>query len=325
MRLAKGDPFLRATRDAQAALLEADKGLLVRLVRSYRWCGTSAEDLLQSASVGYLKGIERFDPARGMALATYALWWARQELQEAISLDATIQMAPTTVRKYLAAVSSDGSKPSIRDRARKALRLRRLKSLDAPAPSDAGESTTTIGHAIACARPGPDEALEREAMLEFVASLVNGAFAGLSPRDRDIALRRLVDDDPPTLEALGEKHNLTRERVRQIEVRARARLLALIEQRCNEEDVAALGLTGTRRAVPRRSTYRGLTWTTAARPWRVTVYTGRISERFSAVYVGNFAADQEEQAARAYDAKARELLGDNAKLNFPGEGSASGA
>ncbi len=230
---------LRAGGAARAAFVAANQRLVVAVARRYQQRGLPLDDLVQEATVGLLRAIDLFDPARGYTFSTYAVWWIKQALRRALARQVPLAHVPDNVQMERARLARQahalhaalGHPPSPADlAAATGLPRARVDALIAPLPAPVpldqimgdGE-TTTLGDLL------PDPAADRpdaEAEAHALAAAVRAALAALDPRARAILVARHgLDGAPPrTLHEIGQQLGLTRERVHQIEVKALMRL-----------------------------------------------------------------------------------------------------
>jgi len=230
---------LRAGDVARAAFVAANGRLVVAVARRYQHRGLPLDDLVQEGTVGLLRAVDLFDPARGYKFSTYAVWWIKQALRRALLQQVPLAHVPDNVQMERARLARQahalhaalGYPPSPAElAAATGLPRARVDALVAPLPAPVpldqimgdGE-TTTLGDLL------PDPAVDRpdaEAEAHALAAAVRTALAGLTPRDRAILVARHgLDGEPPrTLQEIGRSLGLTRQAVQQAEARALARL-----------------------------------------------------------------------------------------------------
>lgn len=225
-RWAKGD------RGAGSKIIEACLPFVVSIALEYRRWGVPLEDIIQQGNLGLLKAAAKFDPARECRLATYAAYWIRAEIREYVVKSFRVVRLGTTkaerraLRAYRKTKITD---PAVlaemsglsEERVRTLLPLlsAREMSLDA-STSDSGPATERI----AGSSPNPEEeAARHEAGCQATAA-VKVAVETLDARERMIVRERFMKEEPPTLQELGTRLGVSKERVRQLEERARIKL-----------------------------------------------------------------------------------------------------
>ncbi|MCQ8240763.1 RNA polymerase sigma factor RpoH [Rhizosaccharibacter radicis] len=232
------------TSDSAAAhkLVTSHLRLVAKIAMGYRGYGLPISELISEGNVGMMQAVKRFDPDRGFRLATYAMWWIRAAIQEYILHSwSLVKMGTTAAQKKLffnlrrlkgqmQAFEDGDLKPEQVDHIATTLGVaeqdvvsmnRRLAapdhSLNAPVRADSeGEWQDWL----------VDDAESQEQVLaeseEFSGrkALLGQALGTLNDRERHILTERRLKEDPTTLEDLSQQYNISRERVRQIEVRA---------------------------------------------------------------------------------------------------------
>ena len=236
-------------RDPEAARLLALSNLrfVVKIAFEYRSYGLRILDLIQEGNVGLLVAVDRFDAGRGTRLTTYAVWWIRAYIQDFIRRQWSLVRFGTTraeqrclyrLRREREKLERDGGEADPRRLAEalgvredtiaaiEARILRRDQSLDDPVFSGADE---TRASRLPDDAPGPELAAI-DGQLERMSRLrVRRALAGLDPRERAIIERRYLDGKGTTLRELGKRFGISRERVRQLEARAKEKMRAELE------------------------------------------------------------------------------------------------
>ncbi|MDP7040200.1 MAG: sigma-70 family RNA polymerase sigma factor, partial [Myxococcota bacterium] len=223
-------------RKIKNAFIKSNLRLVVSVARKYLRSGVPLLDLVQDGNMGLLKAVERFDPKKGFRFSTYAHWWIRQSVERSIinrgsqiRLPVHVIDARRQVAKAIHRLTQRwGRKPTSGELAR-ALKIPKVKveeilngvhqdpiSLDEPLNRQDARSHNDL---LADPKVRPiDEELEDKQTHQQVYKLLNY----LTPMEKDILLRRfgLLDDCDQTLEEIGEAYNLSRERVRQIQVQS---------------------------------------------------------------------------------------------------------
>ncbi len=254
-------------RDAAHKLVTSHLRLVAKIAMGYRGYGLPVGELISEGNVGMMQAVKRFDPDRGFRLATYAMWWIRAAIQEYILHSwSLVKMGTTAAQKKLffnlrrlkgqmQAIDDGDLKPEQVAKIAKDLDVpeqdvinmnRRLAapdhSLNAPVRMDSeGEWQDWL---VDESDSQETELAEREEMNGRKALLTN-ALKTLNDRERHILIERRLKDNPTTLEDLSQQYDISRERVRQIEVRAfeklqKAMKAAVVEQRAQAGSLRAL-------------------------------------------------------------------------------------
>ncbi len=233
-------------QDTQAAhkMVTSHLRLAAKIAMGYRGYGLPQAEVISEANVGLMQAVKRFDPEKGFRLATYAMWWIRASIQEYILRSwSLVKLGTTSAQKKLffnlrkakakAGALEDGDlRPDVLAQIAKDLSVsesevvdmnRRLSggdaSLNATVGSD-GEGTTQWQDWLE--DEDSDQAGDYAEKNEFDArhALLTQALSALNERERDVLTKRRLSETPITLEELSESYNVSRERIRQIEVRA---------------------------------------------------------------------------------------------------------
>jgi RNA polymerase sigma-32 factor len=269
--LAPEEEYMLAKRwkeheDAEAArkLITSHLRLVAKIAMGYRGYGLPVSEIVAEGNVGLMQAVKRFDPERGFRLATYAMWWIRASIQEFILRSwSLVKIGTTSDQKKLffnlrkaknkinAIEEGDLSQAHVTKLAdqlgvseREVVNMnRRLSapdsSLNAPLRGD-GESEWQDWLA--------DDSLDQETVLaesEEVAErrgLLDAALGELPEREREIIRARRLQDEPATLEELSRQFGISRERVRQIEVRAFDRLQRSMKNALREKRSATMNM-----------------------------------------------------------------------------------
>jgi RNA polymerase primary sigma factor len=224
---------------AHDQLVNSNLRLVVSLARRYVGRGMALLDLIQEGNVGLMRAVERFDYRRGFKFSTYATWWIRQSISRAIADQGRTIRMPIHVldsvnkltRLTREMTQLRGQPPSIEELAEqldlpveRVAELRRIAqdtvSLETPVGED---DDGTLGDLV---EDVDSEMPADAATFTSLQSQLARALEGLSDRERQVLIMRfgLADGKPRTLEEVGVHFNVTRERIRQLETKALAKL-----------------------------------------------------------------------------------------------------
>ena len=233
-------------QDADAAhqMVTSHLRLAAKIAMGYRGYGLPQAEVISEANVGLMQAVKRFDPEKGFRLATYAMWWIRASIQEYILRSwSLVKMGTTSAQKKLffnlrkaksriGALDEGDMHPDNVTKIAGDLGVsedevismnRRLSggdaSLNAMVNAD-GEGSMEWQDWLEDEDADQAADYEMQNELSMRRDMLNSAMSGLNDRERDILTQRRLVDDVKTLEELSESYGVSRERVRQIEVRA---------------------------------------------------------------------------------------------------------
>lgn len=248
--------------EAAAQLVTSHLRLVAKIAMGYRGYGLPVSELISEGNIGLMQGVKKFEADRGFRLATYAMWWIKASMQEFILRSwSLVKMGTTAAQKKLF------------------FNLRRMKkNLDAYEdsdlhPEDVAKIATTLGVSetevvnmnrrmmmggdaslnvslreegegqwmdiLADEGPLQDETVANAEEATVRHGMLLEAMSGLNERERDILTERRLTEEPKTLEELSQVYHVSRERVRQIEVRAFEKLQKAMNRIATDKQVLA--------------------------------------------------------------------------------------
>lgn len=260
-RIAQGD--VRA-RDR---MVRANLRLVVNIARGYTGKGLSLQDLIEEGNLGLLRAVEGFDPAVGTRFSTYASYWIKQSIKRALINSAkTIRIPAYMVellskwRRASSRLTEELGRTPTPEEVARVLGLQRkklpiikkaIRVYHSTPQTDQAETGWSLGEVVMDERlKTPEDELVEHDVLSSVLSMLKS----MDEREATVLKMRfgLEDHEPHTLKEIGQRLGLTRERVRQIETEALAKLAEGLKD--PREKLMELAEGGTRRATRRRST-----------------------------------------------------------------------
>jgi RNA polymerase sigma-32 factor len=229
--------------DAAAKLVNSHLRLVAKIAMGYRGYGLPISELISEGNIGLMQGVKKFEPERGFRLATYAMWWIRASIQEFILRSwSLVKMGTTAAQKKLffnlrrmknriEAFEEGDLKPEDVTKIATDLGVseedvismnRRMAmggdtSLNVPLRDDSEGSWQDF---LVDSEPLQDERVAEAEETRIRHDLLVEALDSLNERERHILTERRLTDEPKTLEELSQVYDVSRERIRQIEVRA---------------------------------------------------------------------------------------------------------
>jgi len=252
----------RQDTGAAHRLVTSHLRLAAKIAMGYRGYGLPQAEVISEANVGLMQAVRRFDPERGFRLATYAMWWIRASIQEYILRSwSLVKLGTTSAQKKLffnlrkakariGALEDGDLHPDKVSRIATDLGVseddvismnRRISGGDASLNSliggSDGDSSTEWQDWLEDEDADQAAAYEDRDELEVRRELMAEALAVLNEREQDILTQRRLQDHPVTLEALSGRYGVSRERVRQIEVRAFEKLQRRVTELARERGI----------------------------------------------------------------------------------------
>ena len=245
-----------ADPDAAHKLVTSHLRLVAKIAMGYRGYGLPIGEVISEGNVGLMQAVKKFEPERGFRLATYAMWWIKASIQEYILRSwSLVKMGTTANQKRLffnlrkvkgqIAALDDGSlhpdqikqiattlQVSEEDVISMNQRLGGDASLNAPMRAD--EGTSEWQDWLVDETPDQETTLGNSQEYNERMELLSNAMGDLNDREKAIFQARRLQENPATLEELAQEYNVSRERIRQIEVRAFEKVQDKVQQQARD-------------------------------------------------------------------------------------------
>ncbi|MRG55087.1 RNA polymerase sigma factor RpoH [Phyllobacterium sp. SYP-B3895] len=258
--------------DPKAAhkLVTSHLRLVAKIAMGYRGYGLPIGEVISEGNVGLMQAVKRFEPERGFRLATYAMWWIKASIQEYVLRSwSLVKMGTTANQKRLffnlrkvkskiqALDDGDLNPEQVKEIATRLSvsedevismnrRLSGDASLNAPIRSADGEAGGDWQDWLVDDHDSAEDMLIEQDELESRREMLSGAMSSLNDRERRIFQARRLADDPVTLEDLSTEFGISRERVRQIEVRAFEKVQDAVKAAAIKQQKALVSMSDSR-------------------------------------------------------------------------------
>jgi RNA polymerase sigma-32 factor len=245
--------------EAAAQLVSSHLRLVAKIAMGYRGYGLPVSDLISEGNVGLMQGVKKFEPDRGFRLATYAMWWIKASMQEFILRSwSLVKMGTTAAQKKLffnlrrmkkqleAYEDSDLSPADVTKIAtdlgvpeQEVINMNRRMMMGGDASLNVSLRGDEEGSGqwqdwLADDRPLQDETVADAEESQMRMAMLSEAMESLNERERHILTERRLTEKPQTLEELSQAYDVSRERIRQIEVRAFEKLQKAMQRIAGE-------------------------------------------------------------------------------------------
>jgi RNA polymerase sigma-32 factor len=251
--------------EAAAQLVTSHLRLVAKIAMGYRGYGLPVSDLISEGNVGLMQGVKKFEPDRGFRLATYAMWWIKASIQEFILRSwSLVKMGTTAAQKKLffnlrrmkknleayedsdlhpedvAKIAKDLGVPE-----QEVINMNRRMMMGGDASLNVSMRADEDGSGqwqdwLVDDRPLQDETVAETEEAQVRHGMLQEAMESLNERERHILTERRLTDDPQTLEELSQVYDVSRERIRQIEVRAFEKLQKAMQRIAGERLLPAM-------------------------------------------------------------------------------------
>ncbi len=251
-------------KDAARQLVEANLRFVVKMAHSYKHYNVKLVDLIQERNIGLMKAVQKFQPERGYRLISYAVWWIKAYMQNYIIRSWSMVRVGTAAAQrklfFRMQKDQDAEQDSVDEalagedtgavgdgdvvllpaaaRKRRAEAEMHLAQRDFSLDADVGdEGKQTYVDMLEAPDISQEESVAREDILLKVSERLAEVVDELSDKERDILQSRLLSDSPDTLQDIGNRYGVSRERIRQIETQLKKRLAELLGDIQEVDDV----------------------------------------------------------------------------------------
>lgn len=230
-------------RDAAHQLVTSHLRLVAKIAMGYRGYGLPVADLISEGNIGLMKAVKKFDPDRGFRLSTYAIWWIKASITEYVLKSwSMVKMGTVASQKKLffslrrtknqLKIFDNGELDDVQagqisdalgatsEEVRHMNRRLHSRDFSLNSPLSQVEDGAEFQDTLVDDKPSPEVLVGNQEEMSVRSGMLSRALELLSERERHILTERRLKDDPVTLEELGTHYGISRERIRQLEVRA---------------------------------------------------------------------------------------------------------
>lgn len=237
-------------RDAGHRLVTANLRFVVKIASEYRGYRLGLADLIQEGNLGLLRAVEKFDPEKDTRLVSYAVWWIRAYIQSYILRSwSLVKLGTTQAQRRLffslnrtkrAIECADGAESSRLGAGELAKQLgvkveavdemeQRLSGRDVSLDTPVYEAGPAPAELLCGSEPAADDQLAEAELSRLLRQQIAASFTKLDARERYIIAQRVAEERPTTFKDLGDHFHFSRERARQLEVRAKGKLRSMLQ------------------------------------------------------------------------------------------------